>query len=83
MADETVRINRVGLSGPEAMFFELADARGAVIEARIINKVKDWEETLYSFCITFPKGNKRTGLIPWDMSTFAKLADMIIEELGV
>jgi hypothetical protein len=64
---------RVGLSGPEKMFWDGMDAIGATVTARIIRSQADWETDIYSFKITRADGSEAAGLVPWDLDTFSKV----------
>ena len=75
MADEAPqnpeRLQRVGLSGQEKMFWDEMDAIGAKVEANIFRKVRGWQEDIYQFRITKPDRTTQTGVIPWDMETLS------------
>ena len=74
MAEEEAvveRLQRVGLSGQEKMFWDQMDEIGAKVEASITRKNRDWQKDLYQFQVTRADGTKETGVIPWDMDTLS------------
>lgn len=64
---------RVGVSGPEKMFWDEMDKIGATVEASIVRKTRDWMTDLYRFQITRADGSKVVGDIAWDMDTFGNV----------
>jgi ATP-dependent Zn protease len=62
---------RVGLSGPEKMFWDEMDAIGANVEASITRKQREWQSDLYQFQVTRANGSTQTGVVPWDLNTFS------------
>lgn len=64
---------RIGLSGPEKMFWDEMDKIGATVEASIVRGTRDWMSDLYRFKVTRTNGYEVVGDVPWDMDTFGKV----------
>jgi len=74
MADTVAeKPQRIGLSGPEKMFWDEMDAMGAACEAFIQRTTRDWWPDTYTYQLTLTDGSKRVGSIPWDLDTFSKV----------
>lgn len=67
------KLKRVGLSGPEKMFWDQMDKIG-VVEAFIIRSPRDWFPDSYCYKVTRSDGTVKTGMVPWDMETFSKVS---------
>jgi hypothetical protein len=72
MADEA-KPDRVGLSGPERMFWEEMDGLGITMEAYIQRTSRDWWPDQFIYRMTLADGSQKTGSIAWDLDSYSKL----------
>jgi hypothetical protein len=65
-----------GVSGPELILREELEKIGATVEATIWRPSQEWLPNQYAFRVTRKDGSQQTGVVPWDLSTFAKVLEV-------